>query len=224
MRCHGLEIQILTTLDEIGEERHTEAIAERLGIVRHTAAKYLEILRAKGRVSCRRVGNAKLWKPLIAGLTIRPLLPEDLPSILNIQDRFQDEPGHRAFAQTMEYHIECTDAALRLGAELQGRLIGFIIGEIRVWEFGGGERTGWIKALSVSPEFQSQGVGRQLGETLLAHFHSRGVDRVRTFVDWYSGDLIAYFRTLGFEVLPMLPLEKRLNVDPKAQNTELKKT
>ncbi|MBI3460257.1 hypothetical protein HY009_04930, partial [Candidatus Acetothermia bacterium] len=147
---NGIESQILTTLNEIGEEAHTEAVAERLGIVRHTAAKYLQILQAKGQVSCRKVGNAKLWQPLIAGLNIRPLLPEDLSAIMKIQSEFQDEAARRSFAQMMEYHIECTDAALRLGAELQGQLVGFIVGEIRVWEFGGGEQTGWIKALSVA--------------------------------------------------------------------------
>ncbi|MBI3661294.1 hypothetical protein HY230_12595, partial [Candidatus Acetothermia bacterium] len=146
----GLETQILATLGEIGKEAHTEAVAERLGIVRHTAAKYLQILQAKGQVSCRKVGNAKLWQPIIAGLSIRPLLPEDLSAILKIQSQFQEEAARNAFAQTLEYHIECTDAALRLGAELQGQLVGFIVGEIRVWEFGGGEQTGWIKALSVA--------------------------------------------------------------------------
>ncbi|OGF55079.1 MAG: hypothetical protein A2Z21_04640 [Candidatus Fraserbacteria bacterium RBG_16_55_9] len=207
----GMEAKVLDLMGSISEGANTEEIAARLGIIRHTAAKYLEILRAKGLVRCRKVGNSKLWQPITAGLIIRPLTTQDLPAIGEIQRRLQpaDEVSQAHFAQVMEYHIESGDAALRLGAEMQGQLVGFIVGEIRDWEFGGGEKTGWIKALMVAPEYHGRGIGRQLGEALLEHFRSRRIECVRTLVDWYAGELLAYFRTLGFEVMPMLPLEKR---------------
>ncbi len=215
-----LESKILTLLRDMGKETHTEAVAEHLGIVRHTAAKYLQILQAKGQISCRKIGNAKLWQPVMAGLTIRSLLPEDIPGILSIQSQFEDEATRLAFIQMMEYHIECTDEALRLGADLHNQLIGFIVGEIRLWEFGGSEHTGWIKALAVTPEFQNQGIGRKLGDALLRYFYNRGIDRVRTLVNWHSAEMIAYFRALGFEIIPMLPLEKRLSVDRRLHATD----
>lgn len=160
-----LEEKILEVLQRRGEV-HTEELADALGIVRHTAAKYLEILRAKGLVRCRRVGNAKLWQPIVAGLAIRPLRREDLPVLLKIQQPF--EKTLEAFAQTMTHQLEENDAILSLGAELEGELVGFIVGEIREFE------------------------------------------RVRTLVDWYNGELISYFRSLGFELMPMLPLEMKL--------------
>ncbi len=207
------EERILELVQTMEEGAHTEEIAAQLGIIRHTAAKYLEILRAKGLVRCRQVGRAKFWQPITAGLIIRPLLMADLPAVLELQSRLQPTEGvaRTNFAQTMEYHIQHGDAALRLGAELQGQLVGFIVGEIRVWEFGCGEQTGWIKVLMVAPEYHGRGIGRQLGEALLEHFRSRGIERVRTLVDWYAGELLAYFRTLGFEILPMIPLEKRFS-------------
>ncbi len=208
-----IESQILAILKEAKAEVHTEQMAERLGIARHTAAKYLEILKAKGRVSCRKVGNAKLWQPTVASLTLRPLGPEDLPALLEIQKQIQpaqDATAHTVFAQTMEYHIKSGDASLRLGAELQGQLVGFIVGEVRAWEFGIGEQTGWIKALAVAPEYQRRGIGQRLGEALLHQFRQRGIRRVRTLVDSYSGELIAYFRSVGFQILNMVPLEKVL--------------
>lgn len=205
-----VEEKILEILQRRGEV-HTEELADHLGVVRHTAAKYLEVLKAKGLVRCRKVGNAKLWQPISAGLVIRPLIGEDLPAILEIQNPFDNETAHQLFAQTMEYYIENSDAVLRLGAELEGELVGFIAGEIRLWEFGGGERTGWIKALGVASEFRGRGIGGRLGEALLEQFRHRGVERVRTLVDWYNGELIAYFRSLGFELMPILPLERRFN-------------
>ncbi|MCI2429785.1 GNAT family N-acetyltransferase [Candidatus Acetothermia bacterium] len=199
-----MEEKILEVLQRRGEV-HTEELADHLGVVRHTAAKYLEILKAKGLVRCRRVGNAKLWQPMAAGLTIRPLRREDLPAILKIQQPF--ERTLDPFAQTMSHQIEENDSILSLGAALEGELVGFIVGEIRQWEFGGGARTGWIKALGVATDFRHRGIGRGLGEALLEEFRRRGVERVRTLVDWHNGELISYFRSLGFDLMPMLPLE-----------------
>jgi GNAT superfamily N-acetyltransferase len=100
---------------------------------------------------------------------------------------------------------------MSLGAELDENIVGFIIGEIRIWEFGIGEKTGWIRILGVDPDFQRHGIGRKLGEALLEHFERRGIKRVRTMAEWYTGDLISYFKSLGFNMLNMIPLEKELN-------------
>jgi hypothetical protein len=45
----------------------------------------------------------------------------------------------------------------------------------------------------------------------MRYFGTRGVTTVRTTVEWDSGDLIAYFRTLGFERSGFIGLEKRLD-------------
>ena len=213
----SIESEILATLKEAKAEVHTEQLAAQLGITRHTAAKYLEILKAKGRVSCRKVGNAKLWRTF-SDMTIRPLTIEDLETILHIESRIEEEaagPLHQYgrerlthLEETARYRIEHGQPCL--GAEINGKLLGFILGEVRSWEFGSGEKTGWIDVLGVDPEFWGLGVGRRLGEALLEKFKEQGVVRVRTLVDSYSGELISYFRALGFQILNMLPLEKQL--------------
>jgi len=215
-----VEERIIEVLRDASAELHTEEIAERVGLTRHTVSKYLQILHAKGSVRMRRVGNAKLWREAASEVEVRPLVPEDLPQVLEIERRLQSmrrtelpsavplEAELEAFAKTVEYHLEYSDPPLRLGAELEGRLVGFIFGEIRLWEFGGGEETGWIKILAVDPDYQRRGIGRRLGEELLEHFRRRGIQRVRTLVDSYSGELIAYFRSLGFQIVNMLCLER----------------
>ncbi len=64
--------------------------------------------------------------------------------------------------------------------------------------------------MGVDPDFQRRGIGRKLGEALLEHFARRGIKRVRTMAEWYTGDLISYFKSLGFNMLNMIPLEKEL--------------
>jgi len=56
-----LEAKIRQALASAESELHTEQLARQLGIARHTASKYLAILRAKGEIRSRKVGNAKLW-------------------------------------------------------------------------------------------------------------------------------------------------------------------
>ncbi len=56
-----LEAKIRQTLASAEAELHTEQLAQELRIARHTASKYLAILRAKGEIRSRKVGNAKLW-------------------------------------------------------------------------------------------------------------------------------------------------------------------
>ena len=223
----SIEAQIVETLRSAKEELHTEELAEQLGLSRHTVSKYLQVLYAKGAVRMRRVGNAKLWRASDLSIEVRPLLLQDLPRILRIEERLQQlrrtalpsstvqdwEDERDTFRQTVEYHLECGDPALCLGAEIDGELVGYILGEVRLWEFGGGEKTGWIKILAVDPDHQRRGIGRRLGEELLKQFRRRGIRRVRTLVDSYSGELIAYFRSLGFQVLRMLPLELPLDTE-----------
>lgn len=208
-----IESEILAILQEEKAEVHTEQLAERLGIARHTAAKYLEVLKAKGRISCRKVGNAKLWRTF-SDILIRPLALDDLEALLSIEQRIEEEQGiaereRLTYLEETAYHrIEQHQPCL--GAEVNGRLVGFALGEVRSWEFGSGEKTGWIEVVGVDPEFWGLGIGRRLGQALLEQFSEKGVMRVRTLVDSYSGELIAYFRSLGFQILNMLPLEKRL--------------
>src|SRR3990172_2860485 len=74
----------------------------------------------------------------------------------------------------------------------------------------GTSEVGWIRAIGVDPEFQGHGVGRALGNALLARFRARGVRTVRTLVEWHAGDVIAYFKDLGFDRSRPVALEKAL--------------
>ncbi len=193
-----------------------EELAEKLGLTRHTVAKYLEVLRAEGKIHYKKIGRTKLWKDVSAAIRTRLLGIEDLEEILRIAERIERKNDSEktekmaSLKETAVYQLQSGDPLLNLGAEVDGKLVGFIFGEIKIWEFGRGEKTGWIKVLGVDQEFQGMGVGYKLGQMLLAHFKKKGVKKVRTLVDWYEGDLISYFKSLGFTMLSMLPLEREI--------------
>lgn len=84
------------------------------------------------------------------------------------------------------------------GAEVDGKLVGFVLADIRPWEFGNRAHVGWIVALGVDPAYQKSGIGKHLGERVLKQFEKLGVSSFKTLVDRRNEQLLAYFRTLGF--------------------------
>jgi len=213
---NDLQEKILGILRASPSGLQMEEIASELGLTRHTVAKYLEILRAEGKIHFKKVGRSKLWKEISTTTNIKILKMDDLEDILGIEERIEKERNLDSSArmqylkETATYHLQHGDPLMNLGAEIDGRLVGFIFAEIRLWEFGRGEKTGWIKVLGVDPEYQGRGIGRKLGESLLNHFQRKKIKKVRTLVDWHEGNLISYFKSLGFDILNMIPLEKEL--------------
>lgn len=49
-----------------------------------------------------------------------------------------------------------------VGAEMDGRLVGFLLGHIKGGEFGTNDGTAWVEILGVDPEFKNEGIGRGL--------------------------------------------------------------
>jgi len=88
----------------------------------------------------------------------------------------------------------------------RGQVVGFIIGEMKEFAFGA-ERSGWIEVLGVHPRFMGRGVGKLLGGRLLSIFKKKGATRVFTAVRWDSGDLVAFFRSIGFDRSAFIILE-----------------
>lgn len=84
------------------------------------------------------------------------------------------------------------------GAEVEGKLVGFVLADIRPWEFGRRAHVGWIIALGVDPKAQGHGIGKLLGERVLEQFKRLGVSRVQTLVEPETSSLEPYFKSLGF--------------------------
>ena len=53
-------------------------------------------------------------------------------------------------------------------------LLGYIVGEIRAWEFGS-EPCGWVFAFSVEPGTRLQGIGERLFEAISTEFKNIGI-------------------------------------------------
>ena len=141
---------------------------------------------------------------------IRPLVMTDIPAVERIEKAITKSPRTGSLGRLARNQLHHGDAKACLAAEVDDRFAGFVIGDVRPWEFGEDRDVGWIKVVGVDPAFQGQGVGKALGEALLKYFKEKGVERVRTLVEWHAGDMIAYFKSIGFDRSDLIPLERKL--------------
>jgi N-acetylglutamate synthase-like GNAT family acetyltransferase len=89
------------------------------------------------------------------------------------------------------------------------RFLGFIIGEVRAWEFGSAP-CGWVFALSVDPSQRLSGAGSALFAAISAEFKKAGVGKIRTMVARDTRLPMLFFRSEGMRAGPYLQLEKEI--------------
>lgn len=140
---------------------------------------------------------------------IRPLDELDIDDIVAIDEKISGEYRPEVWEDRIGYYLR-RDPEGPVVAEVDGRVIGFMLGEVRSGEFGLEEPAGWIEVLGVDPDSRGLAAGRLLAEAMLEHFKSRGATKVRTLVDEEMEGLASFFRSLGFEESSLKPFVKEL--------------
>ncbi|HEU5293463.1 MAG TPA: GNAT family N-acetyltransferase [Burkholderiaceae bacterium] len=90
------------------------------------------------------------------------------------------------------------------------RIVGFLIGEVRDWEFGSAP-CGWVFAIDVMPQVRQSGIGTQLLQAVCTLFRREGVRKVRTMLSSDNTLILSFFRSQGMMAGPLIPLEMDLD-------------
>jgi ribosomal protein S18 acetylase RimI-like enzyme len=133
----------------------------------------------------------------LAKLNIRPLTIEDLDAIVEIDRKVLGQARRDYWRKEMKFPTPPYPRS-GLAAEIEGRVIGFILGEVSGWEFGVPETVGWISTIGVDPDYQHKGVARKLSKEFIQNFKTIGVKVVYTLVNWSDWDLLKFYRAMGF--------------------------
>jgi len=105
-----------------------------------------------------------------------------------------------------------------------GKVVGFILGYVSGWEFGVPDTVGWIDTIGVDPDYQDQGIGKNIFNKLIENFKRtgkevhpeaketpiEGVSVVYTLVRWNDWNLLRFFHKMGFKKGDMISLELEL--------------
>jgi ribosomal protein S18 acetylase RimI-like enzyme len=140
---------------------------------------------------------------------IRPLADFDMDAVARIDEEISGRYRPEVWDRRVGYYLR-RDPEASVVAEIDGEVVGFMLGEVRSGEFGLEEPTGWIEVLGVDPAHRGRSIGRLLAEAMLAHFRERGAHEVRTLVADDMASIGEFFASLGFEPAPIRPLVKRL--------------
>jgi len=143
-------------------------------------------------------------------LRVRPVEAADLDQIIAID---ADITGKKKTDYWYElfhrYGASRSRQRLFLVAEAGGEIQGFIIGEVRDWEFGS-PPCGWVFGINVRPAARLAGIGTRLLEAICAGFRHAGVDKVRTLIARDNSLVLSFFRSQGMMAATFIPLEKDL--------------
>ncbi len=137
---------------------------------------------------------------------IRKMTVHDIDAVLGIDEKITGEPHEAQWESRILDRITSNPLGC-LVAEVGERVVGFLLAEIRGWEFGI-PKCGWIEIVGVDPEFRRKGVARALIESLESYFTMNGVTNVKTMINWNDGGLVSFFRAFGFSRSEFIVLER----------------
>ena len=94
--------------------------------------------------------------------------------------------------------------------EDDGTLVGFVMGEIYMGEYGIFQEEASLDTIGVDPGFQHKGIGEQLINEFVDHLRKVGVRKLNTLVDWNDSKLIHFFSANQFSPSKTINLERSL--------------
>jgi ribosomal protein S18 acetylase RimI-like enzyme len=140
---------------------------------------------------------------------MRFLKQSDLDAIVAIDEaatkRNRSEYYERKIASIVNRK---SDINCSLVCEVDGKVVGFVMGYLFFGEFGIDEATATIDGLGVSPEFRNHGVAAEMFDQFTMNMKAAGVKRIYTLVSWDDFALAKFFSRQKFA-----PSTKRINLE-----------
>ncbi len=140
---------------------------------------------------------------------IRPLDELDIGGIVKIDERITGIYRPEIWERRVGYYLRRDPDASQV-AEVGGRVVGFLLGDLRAGEFGIEEPSGWIERFGIDPDYRGRDLGKQMFEAICAHFRAAGATTVRTLVDRRDPAIGGFLKAVGFNPSVLEALEMSL--------------
>jgi ribosomal-protein-alanine N-acetyltransferase len=134
--------------------------------------------------------SASLPDPLVTDFTLRPMMPEDLVAVMNID--------HEAFGSIWKNSMEALELAYQQSvlasvAEVGQELVGY---QYSTSSAMGGH----LARLAVKPNMQGKGIGYSLVHQVLGHFKTQGARHVTVNTQQNNRVSLALYAKAGFTI------------------------
>ena len=142
----------------------------------------------------------------------RPLKQEDFKAVVQIDEavfgRARPEYYEAKFIRALD---EKERVALSLVAEREGQVVGFVMCELYVGEYGIPTTTATLDTIGIHPDYQGQGIAGRLMDEFVEQLRKVGVNKINTLTNWNDWQLIRFFSARGF--VPAKTINLELEID-----------
>jgi ribosomal protein S18 acetylase RimI-like enzyme len=137
---------------------------------------------------------------------IRPLDELDIDAIVRIDERIGGQYRPDFWEQRVAFYLRRDPESSRV-AVVDGKVVGFMLGDVRAGEFGIDHPSGWIERFGIHPDYRGRDLGKQMFDGVVAHFRAEGAATVRTLVDGKETAVVGFLKALGFAPSALQALE-----------------
>lgn len=144
-------------------------------------------------------------------IKIRLMKADDFDSVVRIDRKVLNASRTEYYQLKFEKLFSRDYLPVSLVAEdKDGAVVGFVMGELYMGEFGIFQEEASLDTIGVDPDFQHQGIGEQLINEFVDHLKTIGVQKINTLVDWNNSSLIHFFSANRFSPSKTINLERVL--------------
>jgi ribosomal protein S18 acetylase RimI-like enzyme len=144
---------------------------------------------------------------------IRPIRPEDLDAIIEIDAKHVGYARPAYLKKKLDDSLDTSQGmVISMIAEVDDKLVGFVMGKVFIGEFGIPETSATIDTIGIDPQYGGRGIARELLDEFLAHLSAAGAETVQTLVSWEDWKLLKFFSSNKFNPSRTVNLERRITL------------
>jgi ribosomal protein S18 acetylase RimI-like enzyme len=145
-------------------------------------------------------------------INIRLMQADDFDAVVGIDEKVLKAPRPEYYKLRFEKLFQSNDylPASLVAEEADGTVVGFVMGELFIGEYGISRERATLDTIGVDPNHQHRGIGKLLMSEFMDHLRTLGVQKVNTLVDWNDSRLIHFFSANQFTPSKTINLERSL--------------
>ena len=145
-------------------------------------------------------------------IKIRLMQADDFDAVVGIDEKVLKASRPEYYKLKFEKLFQSKDYLLAslVAEEKDGTLVGFVMGELYIGEYGISKEKATLDTIGVDPDCQHKGIGKQLIDEFMDHLRTLGVQKISTLVDWNDSKLIHFFSANQFSPSKTINLERSL--------------
>jgi ribosomal protein S18 acetylase RimI-like enzyme len=145
-------------------------------------------------------------------IKVRLMKAEDFEAVVRIDEKVLKASRPEYYRLRFEKLFQSNDylPASLVAEDADGMVVGFIMGELFIGEYGISREKATLDTIGVDPNYQHRGIGKILINEFMDHLRTLGVQKVNTLVDWNDSKLIQFFSANQFSLSKTINLDRTL--------------